>query len=337
NTMRMVPDLSVMGDPGTGFIQYFTGTGTGTPCRRGCSGGWGSIGGTSIGAPLVAALVATAAQSCNAGRLGFINPALYAMASAGTGFVDVTTGSNDLFAIRQYSAGVGYDMASGLGSPSGAPFIAGLCPSRFDASKSSFIAAATTTAVPAKLTAQLRDVNNNPVANVQVTVTATGGAGTVTIDEDAASSTGTGSATYDVTTNTSGDAVIDVNSSSAGTVNVAISYAGSTVYSATLNFSSATATSTKKRPGAPTITRLTTLVAGFRLSLRAPSSNGSSPITKYEYSTNNGVTWIAFPPRTTTLRVTKLARAKTYRVIARAINAVGAGSASKPSSVTTRT
>ncbi len=78
-------------------------------------------------------MLAVAAQSCGSARLGFINPSLYAMAS--TGFTDlVTTGSsNDLYNVGEYSAGPGYDMASGLGSPDGAAFFAGLCPPKFDA------------------------------------------------------------------------------------------------------------------------------------------------------------------------------------------------------------
>jgi len=56
---------------------------------------------------------------------GVHQPLLYDMAS--TGFVDVTTGSNDLYSVGEYSAGVGYDEASGLGSPNGAGFFAGLC------------------------------------------------------------------------------------------------------------------------------------------------------------------------------------------------------------------
>ena len=55
-TMRMVPDLAVMADPLTGFMNYFTDT------TNACQG-WCSIGGTSIGAPLVSALVAVAACS----------------------------------------------------------------------------------------------------------------------------------------------------------------------------------------------------------------------------------------------------------------------------------
>ena len=336
DTMRMVPDLSVMGDPGTGFIQYFTGSGTGAPCRHACSSGWGGIGGTSIGAPLVSALVATAAQSCGVSRLGFINPTLYAMASAGVGYDDVTTGSNDLYGIGEYSAGVGYDMASGLGSPDGAAFIAGLCPAKFDATKSSFSATATTTAVPGTLNVQLRDVNNNPIADAPVQVSASGGTGTVTIDEDPTSATSTGSAAYGVTTNSSGDVAIDVSSSSAGPVEVAIGYGGATVYTTTLNFSSTAATATKKRPGAPSIAKLSALVAGFKLALKAPSINGGSPITEYEYSTNGGAKWTRLPAQATLVTVTKLALAKTYKLGARALNGVGAGPASKPAPATTR-
>ena len=60
-----------------------------------------------------------------------MNPPLYSMAT--TGYVDVTSGNNDLYNVGEYPAGVGYDMASGLGSPDGAAFLAGLCtPGRVD-------------------------------------------------------------------------------------------------------------------------------------------------------------------------------------------------------------
>jgi titin len=227
-------------------------------------------------------------------------------------------------------------MASGLGSPDGAAFIAGLCPAKFDATKSSFSATATTTAVPGTLNVQLRDVNNNPIADAPVQVSASGGTGTVTIDEDPTSATSTGSAAYGVTTNSSGDVAIDVSSSSAGPVEVAIGYGGATVYTTTLNFSSTAATATKKRPGAPSIAKLSALVAGFKLALKAPSINGGSPITEYEYSTNGGAKWTRLPAQATLVTVTKLAKAKTYKIVARALNGVGAGPASKPATVTTR-
>jgi hypothetical protein len=64
------------------------------------------------------------------------------------GFVDVTTGSNDLYNVGEYSAGVGYDEASGLGSPDGAGFFAGLCPPKFDARRRRQFTVATDEARP---------------------------------------------------------------------------------------------------------------------------------------------------------------------------------------------
>ena len=111
---RQIPDLSVMADPHTGMLTYY-------------SGSWSGVGGTSIGAPLVAAMVAVGAQACSAQRFGLLNPRLYQMAIAGTGFNDVTTGTNDIYGIGSYAATTGYDMASGLGSPDPATFLPSLC------------------------------------------------------------------------------------------------------------------------------------------------------------------------------------------------------------------
>jgi Pro-kumamolisin, activation domain/Bacterial Ig-like domain (group 1) len=111
---RQEPDLSVIGDPATGMLTYF-------------NGGWHGVGGTSIGAPLMAAVTAVGAQSCGVSRLGFLNPRLYQMGAAGTGFNDVTVGTNDLYSTGSYSAGPGYDMASGLGTPDPATFLGDLC------------------------------------------------------------------------------------------------------------------------------------------------------------------------------------------------------------------
>ena len=75
-----------------------------------------AIGGTSIGAPLVSALIAVGrAELRHVPRLGFVNPSLYAMAS--TGYVDVTTGNNDLYNIGEYSAGAGLRHGLGSGQP----------------------------------------------------------------------------------------------------------------------------------------------------------------------------------------------------------------------------
>lgn len=114
NNQRQVPDISVMGDPRTGMLAYY-------------AGGWHGFGGTSIGAPILGAMAAVGAQACGITNLGFLNPRLYQMAINGTGIIDVTTGSNDLYDTGSYSATSGYDVASGLGSPNPATFLPALC------------------------------------------------------------------------------------------------------------------------------------------------------------------------------------------------------------------
>lgn len=338
-TKRLVPDVSTMGDPNTGFIEYFTGTASGV-CRHGCSGlGWGPIGGTSIGAPIVSALVATAAQTCGVSRLGFINPSLYAMAS--TGYVDVTTGGNDLFGVGSYSAGPGYDMASGLGSPKPGAFMAGLCPATFDATKSSFATSSTTATVKspgAIVTATLHDSNNLALANALVSVGATasgsGANGQVLIDGDLSSVTTNGSAAYSVTADGTGTASFTVSTDTPGPVVVTVSYASKAIYSTTIIFASA---ATPTKPGRAGIAKLTAIVGGFVLHVKRPPSNGGSAVTSYQYSLNGGSRWSSLARNTMAIRVVNLVKGHRYRVIVRALNAVGAGASSAPTSIVTRT
>lgn len=132
---REVPDVSASADEWRGVTVYssaFSSGGGSSGLLGAPPSGWTMIGGTSSAAPQWAAVLAEIADSggsCSAlpvtrgGRdLGFVPPELYAVASSPTAyaqsFTDITSGNNDVFGLGLgYSAGPGYDLASGLGSP----------------------------------------------------------------------------------------------------------------------------------------------------------------------------------------------------------------------------
>jgi hypothetical protein len=127
---RQVPDVSADGNPATGYVIYWNGTGAaGASATR----GWQVVGGTSAAAPAWAALMALANASarCGGTRIGFANPALYHAAATayGTEFYDVTSGNNDMTGLNGglYPAGPGYDMTTGLGTPNGTALAETLC------------------------------------------------------------------------------------------------------------------------------------------------------------------------------------------------------------------
>lgn len=318
-TMRLVPDLSVMGDPGTGFIQYF-------------SGSWGSIGGTSIGSPLMSAVTAVAAQACGVGRLGFLNPTFYNMAS--TGFNDVTTGSNDLFNVGVYSAAPGFDLASGLGSPNPATFLTGLCPPSAGSLKANAVLSTSSPVVGGPeptLSLTLTTAAGLPLANATLAISATVTGGIALIDNDQSSKGVNGNANYNVATDANGNVNLSIFASGSGPVVLNVTYQGTSVYKTTLHFVDH---SVVTKPGAPSITALKPLAGGFRLFVKAPTT--SVRVTKYQYSINNGATWVSFASTSRTITVTHLTRGRRYSVIVRAVSAAGAGRASRASSVTTR-
>jgi uncharacterized protein (TIGR03437 family) len=88
------------------------------------------FGGTSVPTPIYAGVAALLNQAAGTGGLGNINPTLYALAQTRPAvFHDVTTGDNTVTVtcpsrgrnctagtVSGYSAGAGYDMATGLGS-----------------------------------------------------------------------------------------------------------------------------------------------------------------------------------------------------------------------------
>lgn len=100
-TERLVPDVASVADPSTGALIIFQGKTQ-------------QIGGTSWSAATWAgfcALMNEARGKAGKSPLPFLNPLLYPVMSGGA-VRDITTGSNGAF-----SAGIGYDLVTGLGVP----------------------------------------------------------------------------------------------------------------------------------------------------------------------------------------------------------------------------
>ena len=114
-TFRNVPDVAAVANPLTGFAVYSR-----------LNGGWITIGGTSLSAPLWAgfySLVDTASKAFGFGAPGFANPGLYAVSNGppliGPAFKDVADGTNGLVENDQlfgFTAGIGYDNTTGVGT-----------------------------------------------------------------------------------------------------------------------------------------------------------------------------------------------------------------------------
>lgn len=106
NVGRGVPDICGDADPDTGYTVRVDGQTM-------------TVGGTSAVAPLWAGLVALLNQSLGQ-PVGFLQPFLYSAAGIGA-LHDITSGTNGA-----YSAQVGWDACTGLGSPNGGQVLAGL-------------------------------------------------------------------------------------------------------------------------------------------------------------------------------------------------------------------
>jgi subtilase family serine protease len=116
---RAIPDVAIDGDPLTGLplIWAFGSRSGGVP-----------TGGTSIGAPAWAGIVALADQYARR-RLGFLNPSLYRLgrqSGSARVFHDIRTGDNTTLVetangkhvqVTGFDAGPGWDFVSGWGTP----------------------------------------------------------------------------------------------------------------------------------------------------------------------------------------------------------------------------
>ena len=128
-SLRAAPDVAYNANPNTGFAVYDSITNpTDQP--------WQVIGGTSAGAPQWAALIAIADQERVAQGETTLDgpsqllPALYQIANPasagydGAAFNDITTGTST--GNPQYTAGPGYDLVTGLGTPNAGPLVSDL-------------------------------------------------------------------------------------------------------------------------------------------------------------------------------------------------------------------
>jgi subtilase family serine protease len=132
---RDVPDISLNASPF--HDSYLICGGTDGAGNQSCTSGFrdsqtyvDAVGGTSAGTPAFAGIVALINQATSSGKQGSINSTLYALATSTPGaFHDVTTGNNIVPCTHGttncpatapyqigFSAGTGYDQASGLGS-----------------------------------------------------------------------------------------------------------------------------------------------------------------------------------------------------------------------------
>jgi subtilase family serine protease len=111
---RGVPDVAYSADVNGGVLVAWGSSGQGP--------GFFVFGGTSAGSPQWAAIATLADQQARH-RLGFLNPALYAIAAHPgqyrKAFHDITTGSNswDISGVAGYPAARGWDPVTGLGTP----------------------------------------------------------------------------------------------------------------------------------------------------------------------------------------------------------------------------
>jgi subtilase family serine protease len=120
---RATPDVSLVADPVTSVSLYDSLDGGSSP--------WTSTGGTSVGTPMFAGIIALAQQDRSLAGLAPLSSvqvdqemySLYNSPSYSTDFHDITQGSNKNVTssgrttVTGYSATTGYDLATGLGSP----------------------------------------------------------------------------------------------------------------------------------------------------------------------------------------------------------------------------
>jgi kumamolisin len=302
---RNVPDVSFNADPNTGYSIYY-------------KGAWTVYGGTSCVAPLWAAFTARVNQQRVAGghpTLGFANPAIYQLATGsgyGSDFHDVTTGSNGY-----YSAGTGYDNATGWGSFNGANLLVAL--------------------------ASISVSPHTPTPPTNVTASA-GNGQAIVIFSAPASDGGSAITSYTVTgTPTSGSTKTATDTASPITLT---GLANGTTYTFTVTATNGVGNSLPSLPsnsvkpsrhaslpGAPTGVTASAGNGQATVSFTAPTSNGGSTILYYTATSSPGN--ITATSSNSPITLTGLSNGTAYTFTVTATNGEGTGPASAASSPVT--
>ncbi|MCL6104086.1 MAG: S53 family peptidase, partial [Actinobacteria bacterium] len=243
---REVPDVSASADAAHGYVIYYNSS-------------WDIAGGTSAVAPLWAGVTALINTTCSS-PLGFLNPALYKVASApNSPFGQITQGNNDFTGTNggKYPAGSGYNMATGLGTPIANLLAADLCGS-------------------APTLTSISPTSGPKAGGTTVTLTGTGFStttGSTTVDF------GPGNAATSVTC-PSATSCSAVSPSGTGTVSVTVTTLGGT--SAGVNYTYTTTSS-----NAPTLTGISPI--------SGPASGATTvTLTGTNFSTTTSGTTVSF-------------------------------------------
>ncbi|HSZ17200.1 MAG TPA: protease pro-enzyme activation domain-containing protein [Terracidiphilus sp.] len=254
-------------------------------------------GGTSFATPVFAGMVAILNQEkgYTAGQ-GLLNPTLYTLAANSTsyasGFHDVTTGNNACpsslganycsgAAETDYSAGAGYDLATGLGSID----LANLAAATGWPAASTLIG--TTTSVTAATTTPAASANDTvtiTVASSTGTSTPTGNV-TLSIDGGGTAYNSSGS-TQTVTLASNGTATYTANFASAGVHSIVAQYGGDSTHAASTGSVSITIAGTSSGKG-------TIALAATGVTV-AQGSTGTSTITVTPAGGYTGTVYLTF-------------------------------------------
>jgi hypothetical protein len=295
---REVPDVSADADPTDGYAIY-------------ANGQWIDVAGTSAAAPLWAATASLADERCS-GPAGLLNPALY----ANPGYLnDITVGNNDFTGTNGglYPATEGYDMASGLGSPTASIFSSvALCQGNAEPLFTSAASDTTAAGIP---------------FSYPVTTSATPAA---VLSVDSASTLPSG---VTFTDNGNGTGALAGVVPLPGTYSFGLEAANGVGPVATQSFILTVVT--PAIPGAPSIATAAAGDGRVSVTFESPVSDGGSAVTSYTVtagdSTNGANGGQATTGPASPITVTGLTNGDSYSFTVTATNSVGTGPASAAS------